>query len=136
MDQAIPFPFREIRLAFFTATAELSSYAAKWPGGGGSHIKVTGVIVVLLGVKIRGLVPLGVLKSKMTSVRDMALSLRGKKLFGSRPQIQNRILVPFRTEFFSKFPTITPVTFVWESPPPPPLGLNGSGDKTVRLPEQ
>ena len=37
--------------------------------GGGSHIKVTGVIVALLEVEIRGLVPIRVLKSKVISVR-------------------------------------------------------------------
>ena len=38
-----------------------------------------------------------------------------KKLFRSRPQ--NRILVPFRGSS-PKFPTIIPVIFIWESPPP------------------
>ena len=32
---------------------------------------MTGVIIVLLGVKIRGLVPQWVLKSKMTSIKGM-----------------------------------------------------------------
>ena len=47
------------------------------PGGGGenSHIKMTR-IVYLLGVKIRGLVPLRVLKCKMTSVRGMVVPFR------------------------------------------------------------
>ena len=48
-------------------------------GEGDSHIKVTGVIVVpfsLLWVKIRGLVPLMVLKSKMTSVGGMVVPFR------------------------------------------------------------
>ena len=47
------------------------------PGRIDSHIKVKGMIVVLfLGVKIRGLVPLRVLKSKMTSVRGIVLPFR------------------------------------------------------------
>ena len=80
----------------------------------------------LLGLKIRGLVPFRVLKSKMTFVRGVVVPLSvlsrtakrkqermnleeinvspidlvplwGKKLFGPRPQ--NRILVPFRGSF-------------------------------------
>ena len=52
------------------------SRVAPLGGGGGYHVKVTGVIVDLLGVKIRGSVPLTVLKSKMTSVRSMVVPYR------------------------------------------------------------
>ena len=38
-------------------------------GGGGCHIEVMGVIVIVFRSKSHGLVPLKVLKSKMTSVR-------------------------------------------------------------------
>ena len=83
--------------------------------------------------KIHGFVPLGVLKSKMTSVRDMVVHtfygiepknmrgskcqstdwvpLRSKKLFRAHPQ--NRILVTFRGSF--KISNDHPVTFIWES---------------------
>ena len=43
------------------------------------------------------------------------IPLRGKILFGSRPQ--NRILVLFRG-FFTQFPMITSVMFIWECPLP------------------
>ena len=45
-------------------------------GGGDFHIKVTGSSSYLLGVKNRGLVPLRVLKSKITSGRGMAVPFR------------------------------------------------------------
>jgi len=41
-----------------------------------SHIKVTGVIVIPFGVKICGLVSLRVLKSKITTVRVIAVPFR------------------------------------------------------------
>ena len=43
---------------------------------GESHIKVTGVIVVPFRIKIRDLVLLRVLRSKMTSVRGMVVPFR------------------------------------------------------------
>ena len=49
------------------------------PQGGGwgdSHIIVKGGLSHPLRVTIRGLVPLRVLKSKMTSVRDMVVPFR------------------------------------------------------------
>ena len=95
---------------------------------GDSHIKVTGVIAVR--VKIRYLVSLRVLKSKMTSIRGMVVPFRVlsrkiweevnvsqpifsfclkcwyvlgvKKLFGPRPE--NRILVPCRAFFSDDHP--------------------------------
>ena len=88
--------------------------------GGNSHTKVMGVIIIpFLGVTICGLVPVRVLKCKMTFARGMVVPFRvlsqknmrgsckfqstdlvpvsGKKLF--RSYTQNRILLPFRDSF-------------------------------------
>ena len=56
-------------------------------GGEDARVKESGSSSYLLGVKIRGLVPLRVLNSKMTSVRGMVVPFKGtepKNMRGSK----------------------------------------------------
>ena len=61
----------------------------------------------------------------VTIILDL-VPLGGKNLF--RPHPQNKILVPFRG-FFSKFPMITLVTFIWQY-------LPGGGGRVSNIEKQ
>ena len=84
-------------------------------GGGGGDSCVTGSSPCLLEVKISGLVPVGVLKSKNTSLRGMAVPFRVTRIL-KQIKCQSTVslsvfileLVPLRGENFRTTPTKGP----------------------------
>ena len=90
-----------------------------------------GRLLYLLGVKIHGLVPLRVFKSKMTMVRVITVPfevLKRKNMIGTSFVLEywyllglshTHIQQNFGTfyGFYSKFLSLTPVTIIYGSPP-------------------